>query len=149
MTNFRTSLAALTFIAAGITAVSASAQTSDEELARLLETPSSEGVVTSEESCEYEGGSVEDLNSGKICFIQVRGEDLSSAAYDGQRLGVIACEGNGEFANEQTGSFCRIYLEEKIQPKTREELEAEALAAMEEELARSNAELQAADEGAN
>lgn len=145
MAKFRMSIAALSIVAAGLAGTTAFAQTSDEELARLLDTPSTEGVVTSDASCEYEGGSVEDLTTGKICFIQIRGEDLSSAAYDGQRLGVIRCEGNGAFANEKTGSFCRVYLEAKAEEKTREQLEAEAKAEMEAELARQQAALSAAD----
>ncbi|MEM9600652.1 MAG: hypothetical protein AAF926_06490 [Pseudomonadota bacterium] len=98
--------------------------------AEALATPSTEGVVTDEASCTYEGGNVEQLSTGTICLIPMRGEALGSQFYDGQGFGVLRCEGNGEFANEPTpgGSFCRVYLTEKIVPKTREEIEAELAA---------------------
>ena len=37
----------------------------------------------------------------------------------------MSCSGNGAFANELTGSYCRIFLEAKPRKKTREELEQE------------------------
>lgn len=96
--------------------------------AELVNTPSTEGVVTDAESCEYEGGSVLDLTDGTICFIPIRGEVASTKVYDGMKLGVIKCEGNGPFANEvatPNDSYCRVYLTEKQQKKTLEELQRE------------------------
>ena len=96
--------------------------------AELIETPSTEGVVTDAASCEYEGGSVVSLREGQACFVPVRGEDAATKVYDGMGLGVIRCEGNGEFANEPSETapgFCNVYLEEKRVIKTREELQRE------------------------
>lgn len=96
--------------------------------AELIEAPSTEGVVTDEASCEYEGGSVVELRDGTACFIPIRGEDAATKIYDGEGLGVIRCEGNGEFANEEsttTPGFCNVYLTEKRRIKTREELQRE------------------------
>lgn len=95
----------------------------------------SEGVVTSEQSCEYEGGTVMTLDAGKICFIAVRGEadGLNTTIYDGQGLGVIKCSGNGEHANElvqPSGQFCRIFLEQKKVAPSRAEVEAATRAEM-------------------
>ena len=55
----------------------------------------------------------------------IRGADFATQAYDGQNLGVMSCSGNGAYANELTGSYCRIFLEAKPRKKTREELEQE------------------------
>lgn len=98
--------------------------------------PSSEGVVTTEQSCEYEGGTVIDLDSGKICFIAVRGEDFSTQTYDGQSLGVIKCSGNGSHGNElvqPSGQFCRVFLEQKKVAPSRAEVEAATRAQIKDE----------------
>jgi hypothetical protein len=94
---------------------------------------SSEGVVNSAASCTYEGGTIMDLASGKVCWVPVRGEDFDTKQYDSQKLGVIRCSGNGAFANElvqPSGYYCRVYLEQKKVPATREEIEAETRAQM-------------------
>lgn len=111
-----------------------------EAQAALMEAPSTEGVVRDEASCTYEGGSVEQLSDGRVCFIPVRGVVANTKIYDGMKLGVIRCEGNGSFPNELVpgGSYCRVYLSEKQAKKTREELEAELARMTEEELGRSN-----------
>lgn len=109
--------------------------------AELIEAPSTEGVVTDEASCEYEGGSVVELRDGTACFIPIRGEDAATKIYDGEGLGVIRCEGNGEFPNEEsatTPGFCNVYLTEKRKIKTREELQAELDAMTEAELEANN-----------
>ena len=109
--------------------------------AELIEAPSTEGVVTDEASCEYEGGSVVELRDGTACFIPIRGEDAATKIYDGEGLGVIRCEGNGEFSNEEsatTPGFCNVYLTEKRKIKTREELQAELDAMTEAELEANN-----------
>jgi len=106
-----------------------------------IETPSSEGVVTDAATCEYEGGSVMDLTDGTICFIPIRGVAANTQVYDGMKLGVIRCEGNGAFSNEiatPNDSYCRVYLTEKVEQKTREELEAELAAMTAEELEANN-----------
>ena len=106
--------------------------------AELINTPSTEGVVTDEASCTYEGGSVEELQDGTACFIQIRGEEASTKIYDGMGMGVISCEGNGSFPNEISSfndSYCYVYLTEKTKPKTREELEAELAAETARQLA--------------
>lgn len=113
--------------------ISADAETLAQ--AELINTPSTEGVVTDEASCTYEGGSLVDLQDGQACFIQIRGEEASTQIYDGMAMGVIRCSGNGEFPNEisaSNSSYCVVYLTEKTAPKTREELERE----MAEETAR-------------
>ena len=111
-----------------------------EAQAALMEAPSTEGVVTDRASCTYEGGSVEQLSDGTICFIPVRGVVANTKIYDGMKLGVIRCEGNGAFPNELVpgGSYCRVYLTDKTAKKTREELEAELARMTEEELAANN-----------
>lgn len=109
--------------------------------AELIEAPSTEGIVTDEASCEYEGGSVVELREGKACFIPIRGEDAATKIYDGEGLGVIRCSGNGDFANEEsatTPGFCNVFLEEKKKIKTREELQAELDAMTEAELEANN-----------
>lgn len=109
--------------------------------AELINTPSIEGIVTDEASCTYEGGSVETLQDGTACFIQIRGEEASTQIYDGMGMGVIRCEGNGTFPNEISSfndSYCYVYLTEKKAPKTREELERELEEATQRELESSN-----------
>ena len=141
MSKFRIGAAA-GIAALALSATTAFAQTSDaERQAELIKEVSSEGVVTSAQTCEYEGGSVMDLASGKICFVAVRGEALNTKVYDGQGLGVIRCSGNGAFANElvqPSGEFCRVYLEQKKVPPSRAEVEAATRAAMEAEEAAQN-----------
>ncbi len=136
MTKLKFAGAALAFAFAA-SALPASAQLTDEQQAELMKAPSTEGVVTDAASCEYEGGSVEALADGRICFIPVRGVAANTKIYDGMKLGVIRCEGNGAFPNELVpgGSYCRVYLGPKAQKKTREELEAELAAMTEAELA--------------
>ena len=73
----------------------------------------------------------------------IRGADFATQAYDGQNLGVMSCSGNGSFANELSGSYCRIFLEAKPRKKTREELEKELKELTDAELEASNAELKA------
>lgn len=103
-----------------------------------MKTPSTEGIVTNAASCEYEGGTVMDLADGNICFIAVRGVNANTQNYDGMRLGVMRCSGNGQFANEPSGEYCRVYLGPKAQKKTRAELEAELEAMTEAELEETN-----------
>ena len=129
-------VAATLFAASG-----ASAQDmSTEEQAELMKLPSTEGIVRDAATCEYEGGTVMDLADGNICFISVRGVAANTKVYDGMRLGVIRCSGNGSFPNEMVpgGEYCRIYLGPKAAKKTREELEAEMAAQTEAELAKTN-----------
>lgn len=117
---------------------SAFAQSADEEAARKAKTPSTEGVVTSAASCQYEGGFLGKVEGANVCMAPIRGAEFSTQAYDGQSLGVMKCEGNGSFANETTGTYCRIFLEPKPRKKTRAELEAELEAMTEAELAGTN-----------
>lgn len=128
MPNFKiTAVLAVAGLAMNMSAF-AQTDTSPEIEAELVNTPSTEGVVTDAASCEYEGGSVMDLTDGTICFIPIRGEVAGTKVYDGMKLGVIKCEGNGDFANEvatPNDSYCRIYLTEKQQKKTLEELQRE------------------------
>lgn len=109
--------------------------------AEKINTPSVEGIVTDDASCTYEGGSVEVLQDGTACFVQIRGEDASTQIYDGMGMGVIRCSGNGAFPNEISSyndSYCYVYLTEKVAPKTREELERELEEATQRELDSSN-----------
>ena len=119
---------------------SAFAQTSsaDEEAARKAKTPSSEGVVTSAASCQYEGGFLGKVEGANVCMAPIRGADFATQAYDGQSLGVMTCSGNGSFTNELSGSYCRIFLEPKPRKKTREELEKELEELTEQELNATN-----------
>ena len=122
------------------TSGSAFAQNAEAD-AELMKTPSVEGIVTDAASCEYEGGSVMDLTDGKVCFIAIRGVAANTANYDGMRLGVMRCSGNGTFANEivqPNGEYCRVYLGPKKKKKTRAELEAELEAMTEAELNATN-----------
>jgi len=125
---------ALVFAASG----SAFAQTADEEAAAKANTPSIEGVVTNAASCQYEGGFLGEVDGANVCLAPIRGADFSTQAYDGQNLGVMACSGNGSFANEITGTYCRIFLQPKPRKKTRAELEAELAALTEAELEAAN-----------
>ncbi|GHA98968.1 hypothetical protein GCM10009069_22420 [Algimonas arctica] len=109
--------------------------------AEKINTPSTEGIVTDEASCTYEGGSVETLQDGTACFIQIRGEEAATQIYDGMGMGVIRCSDNGTFPNEISSfndSYCYVYLTEKTAPKTREELEAELEAMTQRELESAN-----------
>ena len=135
MTKFTAACAAAALALAA--AMPAAAQLSDEEQAELMKAPSTEGVVTDRASCEYEGGSVMDLTDGTICFVPVRGVAANTKVYDGMKLGVIRCAGNGSFANETVdgNSYCRVYLTPKAKKKTREELQRELDAMTEAELA--------------
>jgi len=110
----------------------------DEEAARKAETPSVEGVVTNAASCQYEGGFLGKVDGANVCMAPIRGVEFNTQAYDGQNLGVMRCSGNGEFTNELSGSYCRIFLEAKPRKKTREELEAELAAMTEAELEATN-----------
>lgn len=112
---------------------SAFAQTADADVAAAA-APSSEGIVTSAASCQYEGGFLGKVDGANVCMAPIRGADFSTQAYDGQNLGVMTCSGNGSFANELSGSYCRIFLEAKPRKKTREELEQELEAMTEAEL---------------
>ncbi|MGB3455257.1 MAG: hypothetical protein WBG08_08705 [Litorimonas sp.] len=144
-TKFAAVLAVAAFVAAPAFAqdaepdVKADAETLAQ--AELINTRSAEGVVTDEASCEYEGGSVVSMTEGRACFIPIRGEEASAKIYDGEKLGVIRCSGNGPFANEPsatTPGFCNVFLQEKVVPKTREELEAELAAQTQRELEANN-----------
>ena len=117
---------------------SAFAQNADEEAARKAATPSTEGVVTSAASCQYEGGFLGKVEGANVCMAPIRGAEFSTQAYDGQSLGVMACSGNGSFSNETTGTYCRIFLDPKPRKKTRAELEAELEALTEAELGATN-----------
>lgn len=134
MAKIRLGAAALGLSFAALTATSAFAQ--DNIDAEMMEAVSSEGVVSSEQSCEYEGGTVMTLEAGKVCFIAVRGTEFNTQAYDGQGLGVIRCSGNGAHANElvqPAGQFCRVFLEQKKVAPSREEVEAATRATMKAE----------------
>jgi len=137
MVKSRFSAAAL-----GLTfALSASAAFAQVD-AEAINEVSTQGVVTSESSCTYEGGDVLDLEAGKVCFIGVRGEEFNTKAYDNQKLGVIRCSGNGAFANElvqPSGLFCRVFLEQKKVAPSREEVEAATRAAVKAEDAAEDA----------
>jgi len=133
MANFRYGAAALTLTF--VAAASAPSFAQDKDARPAL---SSEGVVTSETSCEYEGGFILPSDSGKICLIAVRGDanSLNTVTYDGQALGVIKCSGNGAYANEliqPSGNYCRVYLEQKKVAPSRAEIEAVTRAEIEEE----------------
>ena len=114
------------------------AQSADEEAAKKAATPSSEGVVTTAASCQYEGGFLGKVDGANVCMAPIRGADFNTQAYDGQNLGVMRCESNGAFTNELSGSYCRIFLEAKPRKKTRAELEAELAAITEAELEATN-----------
>lgn len=132
MMKFKMNAAAAAFVMTAFTSVTAAAQSTDNDMSA----PSTEGVVTSEQSCTYEGGDVIQSQSGTVCFVALRGEEYSTKLYDNQRLGVIKCSGNGAFANElvqPSGNYCRVYLEQKKVPPTRAEIEASTRAAMEAE----------------
>lgn len=138
MSNFKIASVtlALVFAASG----SAFAQSADEEAAKLANTPSTEGVVSNAASCQYEGGFLGKVEGANVCMAPIRGADFATQAYDGQNLGVMSCSGNGSFANETTGTYCRIFLEPKPRKKTRAELEAELEALTEAELESANLE---------
>lgn len=130
MTKFRFGAAGLGLTLIAAVAMPSFAQDNDAQ------ERTSEGVVNSEQSCEYEGGTVIDIDSGKICFVPVRGEDFATKTYDGQALGVVKCSGNGAYANElvqPSGQFCRVFLEQKKVAPSREEVEAATRAQIKDE----------------
>ncbi|MEP1229352.1 MAG: hypothetical protein ABJG88_01610 [Litorimonas sp.] len=132
MANFRFGATALGLTFAAVVAAPTFAQDKSAD----VDVPSTEGVVSSEQSCEYEGGTVLDLDSGKICFIALRGADFATKTYDGQSLGVIKCSGNGAHGNElvqPSGQFCRIFLEQKKVAPSRAEVEAATRAQIKDE----------------
>lgn len=132
MTASHLGTAALSLTFAALSATMAFAQVDPD----LIKEVSTEGIVTSEASCSYEGGDVLDLEAGKVCFIAVRGMEFNTKAYDGQKLGVIKCSENGEHANElvqPSGQFCRVFLEQKKVAPSREEVEAATRAAVKAE----------------
>ncbi len=131
MANLSFGAAALGLTFAFAAAAPSFAQSND------LDAKTSEGVVTSEQSCEYEGGTVMTLDAGKICFVAVRGADFATKAYDGQALGVVKCSGNGAYANElvqPSGQFCRVFLEQKKVAPSRAEVEAATRAQIKDEV---------------
>ena len=131
---------ALVFATAG----SAFAQTAEQEAAAAAaNTPSTEGIVTNAASCQYEGGFLGKVEGANVCMAPIRGAEFATQAYDGQNLGVRTCSGNGSFANETTGTYCRIFLEPKPRKKTRAELEAELAAMTEAELGEANVDAEA------
>ena len=130
MTKLKLAGLALTLAFASSPAFAQSAEVDAE----ALNAPTSEGVVTSAASCQYEGGFLGKVDGANVCMAPVRGEELATKAYDGQNLGVIRCSGNGQFTNELSGTYCRIFLEAKPRKKTRAELEAELEAMTEAEL---------------
>ena len=125
---------ALVFAVSG----SAFAQSADDAAAEKANTPSTEGVVTTAASCQYEGGFLGKVEGANVCMAPIRGADFSTQSYDGQSLGVMTCSGNGSYTNELSGSYCRIFLEPKPRKKTRAELEAELEAMTEAELGATN-----------
>ena len=125
---------ALVFAVSG----SAFAQSADDAAAEKANTPSTEGVVTTAASCQYEGGFLGKVEGANVCMAPIRGADFSTQSYDGQSLGVMTCSGNGSYTNEPSGSYCRIFLEPKPRKKTRAELEAELEAMTEAELGATN-----------
>ena len=124
---------ALVFAAAG----SAFAQSSDDTV-DLSKVPSTEGIVTNAASCQYEGGFLGKVEGANVCMAPIRGAEFATQAYDGQNLGVRSCSGNGSFANETTGTYCRIFLEPKPRKKTREQLERELKELTDAELEKAN-----------
>jgi hypothetical protein len=143
MAKIHLGAAALGLTFAVTSAAAAFAQDADaERQAELMNAVSSEGVVSSEQSCTYEGGDVMTLAAGKVCFIALRGDELNTKLYDGQRLGVVKCSGNGSFANElvqPSGAFCRVFLEQKKVAPSRAEVEAATRATMKAEEAEEGA----------
>lgn len=136
MANLKIAGASLALVFA--TTGSVFAQSADEEAARKAKTPSTEGVVTSAASCQYEGGFLGKVEGANVCMVPIRGVEFNTQAYDGQSLGVMTCENNGTFTNELSGSYCRIFLEPKPRKKTRAELEAELAAMTEAEMESTN-----------
>lgn len=134
MTKLRFGAAILGLSFAAATATSAFAQMSQAEIDKqLMDSPSEAGVVTNEASCTTEGGDIMDLAAGKVCLIGIRDAASQSKFYDGKKLGVLKCSGNGEFANEllqPSGGYCRIFLEQKKVAPSREEVEAATRASM-------------------
>jgi len=64
-------------------------------------------AVSSKADCNYEGGTVFDVQGATVCLVQIRPEEYrDNEAYDGQQLGVNEC--NGEVIND--GLFCKITL---------------------------------------
>lgn len=134
MSKLKIAGATLALVIASSTSAFAQLSDADAAAAAAAAAPSSEGIVTSAASCQYEGGFLGKVEGANVCMAPIRGAEFSTVAYDGQSLGVMACEGNGSFSNELSGTYCRIFLEPKPRKKTRAELEAELEAMTEAEL---------------
>lgn len=136
-------IAGATFALVFAASTSAFAQsTSDEEAARKANTPSSEGVVTSADMCQYEGGFLSKYRTEQsevdVCMAPIRPASLNMQSSDGLGQGVFKCSGNGSFTNETAGSYCRIFLQPKPRKKTKSELQRELDAMTEAELDATN-----------
>ena len=125
MSKLKIAGATLALVIASSTSAFAQLSDADAAAAAAAAAPSSEGIVTNAASCQYEGGFLGKVEGANVCMAPIRGAEFSTVAYDGQSLGVMTCSGNGSFANETTGTYCRIFLEAKPRKKTREELEKE------------------------
>ena len=138
MSKLKIAGATIALVLASTATAFAQTSTADEEAERKAKTPSTEGVVTSAASCQYEGGFLGKVEGANVCMAPIRGEDFATQAYDGQSLGVMTCSGNGSYTNELSGTYCRIFLEPKPRKKTREELEKELEELTEQELNATN-----------
>ena len=138
MSKLKIAGATLALVIASSTSAFAQLSDADAAAAAAAAAPSSEGIVTSAASCQYEGGFLGKVEGANVCMAPIRGAEFSTVAYDGQSLGVMTCSGNGAFSNELSGTYCRIFLEAKPRKKTRAELEAELEAMTEAELGAVN-----------
>jgi len=142
MSKLKIAGAAIALVFAASTTAFAQTSAADEEAARKAKTPSTEGVVTSAEMCQYEGGFLSkfrtEASEVDVCMAPIRPASLNMQSNDGLGQGVFKCEGNGAYTNELAGSYCRIFLQPKPRKKTRAELEAELEALTEAELSATN-----------
>jgi len=76
----------------------------------------SASAVESAAECTNKGGSVIDVNDGKICFVPIIAEEFQNEDEYAELAGVYDCKG-GTVRKTSIGDFCNIYLERKPKPE--------------------------------
>jgi len=76
----------------------------------------SASAVETAAECTSKGGSVIDVNDGKICFVPIIAEEFQNQDEYAELSGVYDCKG-GKVTKTNIGDFCNVYLERKPKPE--------------------------------
>ncbi len=76
----------------------------------------SASAVESASECTSKGGSVIDVNDGKICFVPIIAEEFQNQDEYAELSGVYDCKG-GKVTKTSIGDFCNVYLERTPKPE--------------------------------